>query len=75
MPYRKSDPFSPPDPQYLIQAYGLRQLDRALQDYMLDTLKQTADRIQASHPGSKPKSRASKQSVIDYIVQYSGTSD
>jgi hypothetical protein len=51
--------------------YGYHQLGRALQDYTLDRLKQTADKIQAAHPGTKPKSKSSKQAVIDYIVAYS----
>jgi hypothetical protein len=71
----RADPFSPPDPHFLVQLYGSHQLDRALQDYTLDMLKETAARVQAAHPGTKPRSKASKQSVIDYIVQYSGTSD
>lgn len=73
---RAIDPYAPPDPKDLIYVYGQDKLGRALHEYTLDMLKQTADRVQAQHPGTKPKSRASKQSVIDYIVQYSrGTSD
>jgi hypothetical protein len=71
----RANPFAPPDPQFLIQLYGTHQLDRALQDYTLDMLKETATKVQADHPGTKPGSKAKKQSVIDYIVQYSGTSD
>ena len=69
------DPFAPPNPKDLVYVYGADKLGRALQEYTLDTLKQTADRIQAVHTGTRPKSRASKQSVIDYILQYSGTAD
>jgi hypothetical protein len=66
------DPFAPPDPHDIIRVYGYHQLNRALQDYTLDMLKQTAANVQAAHPGTKPKSRSSKAAVIDYIVQYSG---
>lgn len=68
---RTLDPLAPPNPKDLIYVYGQDKLGRALHEYTLDMLKQTADGIQAAHPGTKPKSRASKQSVIDYIVQYS----
>ncbi|MGO8950175.1 MAG: hypothetical protein ACLQUY_21465 [Ktedonobacterales bacterium] len=71
----RADPFSPPNPRLLIHMYGVHQLDRALQDYTLDMLKDTAAKVQSEHPGTKPRSKASKQSVIDYIVQYSGLSD
>jgi hypothetical protein len=67
----RADPFSPPDPHFLIQLYGDHQLDRALQDYTLDMLKETATNVQTAHPGTKPRSKASKQAVIDYIVRYS----
>ena len=66
------DPFAPPDPHDIIRVYGYHQLGRALQDYTLDMLKQTADKVQAEHPGTKPKSRGSKAAVIAYIVEYSG---
>lgn len=69
---RTLDPFTPPNPKELIYAYGADKLARALQEYTLDWLKQTAERIQQEYPGTKPKSRASKQTVIDYIVQYAG---
>lgn len=65
------DPFAPPDPAFLIRVYGRQQLARALHDYSMDALKEAASRVQQEYPGTKPKSRASRQSVIDYIVQYS----
>jgi hypothetical protein len=51
--------------------YGNDKLGRALQNYTLDMLKQTADMVQAAHPGTKPKSKSSKAAVIDYIVEHS----
>ena len=67
----RADLFSPPDPHFLTQLYGDRQLDRALQDYTLDMLNEAAAKVQQDHPGAKPTSKASKQAVIDYIVRYS----
>jgi hypothetical protein len=67
----RADPFSPPDPHFLAQLYGTHQLNRALQDYTLDKLKDTAANVQAAHPGTKPTSKSSKQAVIDYIARYS----
>ena len=69
----RADPFSPPDPHFLTQLYGSHQLDRALQDYTLDKLKETAAKVQAAHPSTKPRTKASKQAVIDYIVEHSGS--
>lgn len=64
------DPFAPPDPATIIDVYGRDQLARALQDYMLDSLKQTAAAIERANPGTKPSNRSKKQAVIDYIVTY-----
>ncbi len=64
------DPWAPPDPAAIIRVYGKDQLARALQDYMLDSLKQTAAKIEQRHPGTKPASRARKDAVIAYIVKY-----
>jgi len=72
LPYRAIDPTAPPDPKWLTMAYGHHQLARALQDYTLDMLKMTADRVQAEHPGTRPANRGRKAAVIAYIVQYSG---
>ena len=69
---RDIDAEKTPDPKFLIYVYGHAQLGRALQDYTLDMLKQTAAQVQAEHPGTRPKSKSSKAAVIDYIVQYSG---
>jgi hypothetical protein len=69
------DPYAPPDPTELMYVYGNNKLWRALQDYTLDMLKQTSAKIEAAHPGTKPRNKSVKQSVIDYIVQYAGTSD
>lgn len=66
------DPWAPPDPASIIRVYGKDQLGRALQDYMLDSLKQTAAKIEREHPGTKPTNRGRKDAVIEYIVKYAG---
>lgn len=71
LPYRESNPYAPPDPTYIIQAYGVHQLARALHDYNVEALKRTAANIEAKHPGTKPTNRGQKKALIDYIVKYS----
>jgi hypothetical protein len=68
---RVPDPFAPPDPKELMYVYGDDKLARALQDYTVDKLKQAADIVQQTHPGTRPASRAKKSALIDYIVEYS----
>jgi hypothetical protein len=65
------DPYAPPDPADLKYVYGDDKLARALDDYSLEKLKKTSAKIEAAHPGTRPKNKSSKQSVIDYIVQFS----
>jgi hypothetical protein len=71
LPFREIDASAPPDPQYIIQAYGAHQLARALHDYGVDALKRTAANVEAKHPGTKPTNRGQKKPLIDYIVKYS----
>ncbi len=71
LPYRRSDPFAPPDPDYLIQAYGRHQLARALQGYTVEKLKMTAAALEHQHPGTKPANRGRKEALIAYIVEHS----
>lgn len=71
LPFSEIDAGAPPDPQYIIQAYGAHQLARALHDYGVDALKRTAANIEAMRPGTKPTNRGQKKALIDYIVKYS----
>jgi hypothetical protein len=73
LPYRKSDPYTPPDPAFLTMVYGRQQLARALQDYTVDMLKQAAAKLEIRHPGTKPRNRGQKQPLIDYIVEQCDT--
>ncbi len=70
LPYRKSDPYAPPDPAYLIQAYGRHQLPPALQDYTVEKLKMTAAALERQYPGTKPVNRGRKDALIAYIVEH-----
>jgi hypothetical protein len=65
------NPSAPPDPQFLIRLCGRDQLTRALQDYTLNKLKQTAAVIERAHPGTKPANRSRIDDVIAYIVEHS----
>jgi hypothetical protein len=71
LPFRDLDASAPPDPAYIIQAYGAHQLARALHDYGVDALKLTAANVEAKHPGTKPTNRGQKKPLIDYIVKHS----
>ena len=70
-PTYRIDTFGPIDIPFLIRVYGRQQLGRALYEYKLDKLKLASAPIEAAHPGTGPKSKSSKQSIIDYIVQHS----
>lgn len=68
--YREIDPFKPPDPRFIVQVFGHHQLARALQDYSLSMLKETAVDTERTHPGTKPASRTRKADLIAYIVEH-----
>jgi hypothetical protein len=68
LPLQKSDPYSPPNPAYLVLAYGRSQLTRALQDYAVDSLKQTSAQFEIRFPGTKPTNRGQRAALIAYIV-------
>jgi hypothetical protein len=65
------NPAAPPDPRFLIRVYGREQLARALQPYMVEMLKETAEQVEREHPGTKPTNRGQRKALIDYIVRYS----
>src|SRR5690348_15134447 len=63
------DPFAPLDPYLLHHIYGSTQLRAALTGYSLAKLKEGMATVEARNPGTKPKSKASKAALIDYIVE------
>lgn len=64
---RYIDPAGPPNPYFLLELYGDKQLARALNRYTAPRLRLAVKEVQAQNPGTKPKS-GSKQAMIDYIV-------
>lgn len=64
------DPYAPLDAYTLHQLYGSSQLRSALSVYSLPKLKQALAPVEQRHPGTKPTSRAEKDSIIDYIVEH-----
>jgi hypothetical protein len=68
IPGWKVDPLAPPNPHALTQVYGRGQLARALDDYTVDALKETAAQFEAKFPGTKPTNRGQRVPLITYIV-------
>jgi hypothetical protein len=64
------NPAAPVDPYLVYEAYGAAQLPKALDLFPLAKLKESAALVEERNPGTKPVSRSSKTSVIDYIVHY-----
>lgn len=64
------DPFASLDPYLLHRIYGSKQLRAALTGYSLARLKEGLDPVQTKNPGTKPQSKARKDSIIDYIVEH-----
>ena len=66
---RRIDPFGPLDPYFLFEVYGAAQLRAALSGYPLARLKEAAEMVE-QRTGIKPKGRATKASITDYIVEH-----
>jgi hypothetical protein len=64
------NPAAPIDPYLVYEAYGADQMPQVLEWLPLANLKESAARVEARNPGTKPVSRSSKAAVIDYIVHY-----
>lgn len=62
--------YGPMDPYALLERYGEAQFETALSRYPLDDLKKASGLVQERNPGTKPKSKARRDALIDYIVQY-----
>lgn len=69
IPDYHADPFNAPDPHFLVRLYGHDQLARALYDYTVDMLKETAAQLEREHPGTKPDNRGRRDALIAYIVE------
>jgi hypothetical protein len=64
----RTDPFSSPIPDHLVRVFGRPQLARALHEYTVAALKETADQYQARHPGTKPTNRGRRDALTAYII-------
>ena len=65
-----ANPALAPDPYLLFEAYGSAQLPLALGRYGLPDLLLAAESVRQRNPGTKPKNKARRADVIDYIVRY-----
>jgi hypothetical protein len=63
-------PGAAPDPYFLLELYGARQLPPALGRYSLRDLQLAAEAVQQHMPGTRPKSKARRDSLIEYIVAH-----
>ena len=63
------NPSGPLDPYDLLEHFGAHQLTDALELFSLQRLQAAAKKVQAKHPGAKPKDGRQKPSVIAYIVE------
>jgi hypothetical protein len=63
------NPSGPVDPYDLLEHFGAHQLADALGLFSLARLQVAAKKVQANHPGAKPKNGRLKPSVIAYIVE------
>lgn len=64
------DPSHPVNPYLLHEAYGTVQMRKLLEVATLPALKQSSAIVEQRNPGTKPKSRASKASIVDYIMEH-----
>ena len=64
----KFDPYSPPDPHFLLKLYGEDQLYKALDRYELSILRKIVARVMEQYPGSKPKNKSNREDMIHYIM-------
>lgn len=64
------DPFAALDPYLLQRLYGARQLREALSVYSLSKLKEALSPVEQRNPGTKPKNKSRKDSIVDYIVEH-----
>lgn len=63
-------PYGPLDPYLLFDLYGAHQLRLALDGYSLIKLKEGMAAVAARNPSTRPKSKASKAPLVDYIVEH-----
>jgi hypothetical protein len=62
------NPAAPPDPYFLLEVYGSKQLPLALQRYTVARLREAVELVQQRNPGTRPTGKT-RQHLIDYIVE------
>lgn len=58
------------DPYRLYDIYGADQLADALREHATASLKEAVEFVQERHPGTKPKNKGQRESIIQYLVNY-----
>jgi hypothetical protein len=61
------NPAAAPDPYFLLELYGAKQLPLALQRYTVARLREAVELVQERNPGTRPTGKT-RQHLIDYIV-------
>jgi hypothetical protein len=74
-PIRHVDPsrfatYGPSDPYALVEQYGHQQLSLALKKFLMPDLRKSAALVEQHNPGAQLKPKATKNEVIDFIVQH-----
>lgn len=59
----------PLDPYWLNEVFGSHQLAEALDRYPAVKVKEASAMVEKRNPGTKPKSRANKAAMVQYIVE------
>jgi len=65
---REIDLGAPPDPYFLHELYGDKQLPLALSAYPVKALQEAVEIVQERHPGTKPIGK-SKAAIVEYLVK------
>jgi hypothetical protein len=63
------NPGAPPDPYFLMELYGPKQLPLALQRYTVARLREAVELVQQRNPGTRPSGKT-RQYLVDYIVEH-----
>lgn len=64
------DPAAPLDPYFLVEVFGVEQLQAALEREPAFRLKEAAVLVEQRNPGTKPTNRGQKKALIAYMLQH-----
>jgi|GEM_PF-6620436 len=68
VPMSAFNPYQPPDPLLLQEGYGDENLPIVLETFTLRVLKQMASVVQEKIPGTKPRTVAKKEALVEFII-------